>query len=99
MMGRFAALVFAALLSACTTTPTVKIDFDPGANFARFHTYSWIAKPDGGSPLMQQRVVDGIDSRLQARGWKLVPNGDVHVAAHVTTTERQSFNTTYNSVG
>jgi hypothetical protein len=100
MMGRFAALVLAALLSACATSPTVKIDFDHGANFARFKTYNWIARPDGGSPLMQQRIVDGIDSRLQARGWKLVPNGgDVHVAAHVTSTERQTFNTTYNNFG
>jgi Domain of unknown function (DUF4136) len=99
MMGRFAALLLAVLLSACTTSPTVKTDFDPGANFARFQTYNWIARPDGGSPLMQQRIVDGIDSRLQARGWKLVPNGDVHVAAHVTSTERQTFNTTYNNFG
>jgi hypothetical protein len=99
MMRRFAALVLAVLLSACATSPSVKIDFDPGANFTRFQTYSWIARPDGGSPLMQQRIVDGIDSRLQARGWKLVPNGDVHVAAHVTSTERQTFNTTYNNFG
>ncbi|MDM0074700.1 DUF4136 domain-containing protein [Variovorax sp. J2P1-59] len=100
MMGRFAALGFAVLLSACASTPTVNIDFDPAANFSRFRTYSWMARPDGaGSPLMQQRIVDGIDSRLQAKGWKLVPNGDVHVAAHVSTSERQSFNTTYTSVG
>lgn len=97
MMGRVVALVFAVLLSACAATPTVKTDFDPGVNFSRFRTYSWVTKPDGGSPLMQQRIVDGIDSRLQARGWKLVPNGEVHVAAHVTSQERQVFNTT--SVG
>ncbi|MBB3177572.1 DUF4136 domain-containing protein [Variovorax sp. Sphag1AA] len=94
MVGRFVAFVFAVLLSACAATPTVKTDFDPGVNFSRFKTYSWVAKPDGGSPLMQQRIVDGIDSRLQARGWKLAPNGEVHVAAHVTSQERQVFNTT-----
>jgi hypothetical protein len=99
MMGRFVALVLAALLSACASTPTVSIDFDPGVNFARYRTYSWIARPDGGSPLMQQRIVDGIDARLQAAGWKPAPNGDVHVAAHVTTTERQTYNTMYSNVG
>lgn len=95
MVGRFVAFVFAVLLSACAATPTVKTDFDPGVNFSRFKTYSWVAKPDGASPLMQQRIIDGIDTRLQARGWKLVPSGgDVHVAAHVTSQERQVFNTT-----
>jgi hypothetical protein len=99
MMGRFAALGFAALLSACAAAPTVHIDADPGTEFSRFRTYSWIARPDGvSSPLVQQRIVDGVDSRLQGRGWKLVPNGgDVHVAARVTTSERQSANS--SSVG
>ncbi|MDM0108951.1 DUF4136 domain-containing protein [Variovorax sp. J22R24] len=98
MMGRFAALGFAVLLSACASTPTVHIDVDPGTNFSRFRTYSWIGRPEGvASPLVQQRIVDGVDSRLQGRGWKLVPNGDVHVAARVTTSERQTANS--SSVG
>ena len=99
MMGRFFALVLAALLTACASTPTVKIDFDPGVSFARYRTYSWIDRPDGGSPLMQQRIVDGIEARLQAAGWKPAPSGDVHIAAHVTSREQQTFNTTYNNIG
>ncbi|MGJ7507382.1 DUF4136 domain-containing protein [Variovorax sp. GT1P44] len=99
MTGRFAALGFAMLLSACASTPSnVRIDADPGTDFSRFRTYSWIAKPEGvNSPLVQQRIVDGVDSRLQAKGWKLVPGGEVHVAARVTTSERQSANA--SSVG
>ena len=99
MMGRFVALGFAVFLSACASTPTnVKTDFDPGTDFARFRTYSWIARPEGvTSPLVQQRIVEGVDSRLQGNGWKLVPNGDVHVAARVMTSERQTANT--SSVG
>lgn len=98
MTGRFAALGFALLLSACAAAPSVHIDTDPGTDFSRFRTYSWIGKPDGvSSPLVQQRIVDGVDSRLQARGWKLAPHGEVHVAARVTTSERQSANS--SSVG
>jgi Domain of unknown function (DUF4136) len=98
MNRRFAVLGFAMLLSACAAAPNVHIDTDPGTDLSRFRTYSWIAKPDGvSSPLVQQRIVDGVDSRLQGRGWKLVPNGEVHVAARVTTSERQSANS--SSVG
>ncbi|MGO4394045.1 DUF4136 domain-containing protein [Variovorax sp. M-6] len=101
MIGRFAALAFALLLSACASVggPAVKIDVDPAANFSGVRTYSWVARPDGGTPLMQQRIVDGIDSRLQARGWKLAPNGDIHVSAHVTASEKENLKSYYTRVG
>lgn len=101
MIGRFAALAVALLLSACASVggPTVKIDVDPGANFSRVRTYSWVARPDGGTPLMQQRIVDGIDSRLQAQGWKPAPDGDIHVSAHVSSSEKESLNSYYARVG
>jgi hypothetical protein len=99
MTGRFAALGLAVLVSACASTPTVTTDFNPAAKFGAYRSYSWMDKPDGGSPLMQQRIVDGIDTRLQARGWKLVPNGDVHVSAHVTAKTQQTYDTYYNGAG
>lgn len=103
MIGRrYAALGLALLLAGCATVggaPTVKIDVDPAANFSRVRTYSWVARPDGGTPLMQQRIVDGIDARLQARGWKPAANGDVHVSAHVSASEKESLNSYYARVG
>lgn len=96
-----AALALPLLLAACATVsgPTVKIDVDPAADFSRVRTYSWVARPDGGTPLMQQRIVDGIDSRLQAKGWRLAPNGDIHVSAHVSASEKESINSYYTRVG
>jgi hypothetical protein len=104
MNRRFAALAALALpllISACASVggPTVRIDVDPGADLSRERTYSWVARPDGGTPLMQQRIVDGIDSRLQAKGWKLAPNGDIHVSAHVSSSEKESQGAYYNRVG
>ena len=87
-----------AMLAACST-PTVKTDFAPSAQFATYGTYTWIDKPTGGSPLMQQRLVDGVDAKLQAKGWRPAPDGDVRIAAHVTTQERQDYTTYYNNVG
>lgn len=95
MKRRIAALGLALLLAACASpnAPRVRSAADPGADFSQVHSYSWLGKPDGASPEMQQAIVQGIDTRLQARGWRLVAaNGDVHVDAHVSTTERERFN-------
>lgn len=100
MLRRTAALSVALLLTACATSaPTVNTAFDPATDFSRVRTYSWIAKPDAGTPLMQQRIVDGVDARLQAAGWKLASNGDVHVAAYVSSKEKLNPNAYYAQVG
>ncbi len=99
MLRRTAALGFALLLSACANTPTVSTAFDPATDFSRVRSYSWIGKPEAATPLMQQRIVDGVDARLQAGGWKLASNGDVHVAAYVSSKEKLDPNSYYAQVG
>ena len=100
MTGRFLAIVLAAtLLSACASTATVKTDFDPKAQFGNFRSYNWITSESGSESVMPQSVVAGIDSRLQAAGWKRVAEGDVHVAAHVTRVQGQTFNNFYSGIG
>lgn len=95
-MKAFAIAVLATSLVACASTPTVHTDFDPGANFASFKTYSWAMKPQGGSPLVTQRIVDGVDARLAARGWtQAATGGDVALAAHIVTSQRQTLDTFY----
>jgi Domain of unknown function (DUF4136) len=101
MFGRIHLLLPALLLAACASTrnTTVQTDFDAQARFAHYQSYSWMADPDGGSPLMPERILSGIDARLQAAGWKRVPDGQVHVAAHVTTRDGQTYNTFYTGLG
>ncbi|RZL89130.1 MAG: DUF4136 domain-containing protein [Variovorax sp.] len=100
MTGRFAALSLSMLLAACASPPSVKTDVNPAANFGSYRTYSWIAKAEGASPLVQQRIVDGIDAKLQAKGWRPVAaNADVHVGAHVSSQQKQSNNVAYSSAG
>lgn len=97
---RFSALALVSCLAACAAgTATISSDYDTRADFAAYRTYSWISAPDGGSPLMPQRVLSAIDARLQAAGWKLVPEGQVHVSAHVTTREGQTYDTFYSGLG
>ena len=99
MKLRMGSLALAGVLAACSSTPTVKTDFDPAARFSAYRTYTWIAKPTGGSPLTQQRIVDGIDAKLKAKGWQPAADGDVRIAAHATTQQRQDYTTYYNNMG
>ncbi|MEJ8847807.1 DUF4136 domain-containing protein [Variovorax rhizosphaerae] len=99
MIQRFTILALAGALAACVAAPTVKTDFDRAANFSTYKTYTWLPRPTQGPTLTQQRIVEGIDARLQAKGWKLTDNGDVRVAAQVSTQEKESFQTYYNGVG
>lgn len=96
-MKLLAPLFIAALLAGCASTPDVKTDADPKANFAGYKTYYWAVKPTGGSPLFEQRMVDGIDARLRAKGWTPAPEGtaDVAVAAHVVRSQKQTADTIY----
>ncbi|UNK49926.1 DUF4136 domain-containing protein [Lysobacter sp. S4-A87] len=85
--------------AAVAATPKVTTDSDPSANFSSYKTYYWAMKPEGGSPLMQQRIVEGIDARLKAKGWSQAEGGDVAVAAHVSTSQKQSLDTFYTGTG
>ena len=100
MIGRrILTLALATLLAACASPVTVKTDFDAKASFDGYRSYSWIAEPAGDPALVPQSIIQGIDTRLQARGWKRVADGDVHVAAHVTTRDGQTYNTFYSGIG
>lgn len=98
MIGRFLAMALTMLLAACASTATIQTDYDPQAQFGNYRSYSWITSADGGA-LLPQSIVAGIDARLQARGWKLAPEGDVHVSAHVTRVQGQNFNNFYSGIG
>lgn len=84
-----------ALLGACSSAPNVRIDSDPAATFSAYHTFRWIQPPDGGSPLLQQRIVAGVNEQLRAKGWSESDDADVAIAAHVATAQRQDVDTFY----
>ena len=85
----------AASLALSTATARVTTDSDPSAQFSTYRTFYWAEKPETPSPLTQQRIVDGINARLQAKGWTLGETGDIALAAHVTTSQRQTLDTFY----
>jgi hypothetical protein len=95
-------LVFGAILlvalAGCASTPTVHTDYDPAAQFAGYRTYTWLKKPEGRSPLVEQRVVAAIDAKLAAQGWRQTTgtDADVGIAAHVATQQQQTLDTFYS---
>lgn len=76
--------------------PKVTVDHDPAVDFTTYRTYYWALKPQGGSPLMDQRIVDNIDAQLRDKGWTLAEQGDVAVAAHVSSSQKQTLDTFYS---
>lgn len=89
-----------SLLVACASTPTVHTDHDSNAQFGSYKTYSWAIKPETASPLNQQRIIDGVDSQLRAKGLSQVASGgDLAVAAHVTSTQKTTLDTMYTGTG
>jgi hypothetical protein len=95
-MKRILPFAAAILLGGCATSPDVKTDFDPAANFAIYRTYMWLGKPNGISPLVTQRIVDGIDAHLRAKGWQQADNADVAVVANTATSEKHDIDTFYS---
>lgn len=90
-------LALTTLLTACASSPTVTVDSDPAVNFAKYRTYTWLARPQVSNPLFQQRIMSGVDARLQAAGWRPSNAGEVTVVAHVATAQKQSISTFYDS--
>ncbi|KRA46311.1 DUF4136 domain-containing protein [Pseudoxanthomonas sp. Root630] len=88
------------MLAGCASSPTVKTDHAASANFSSYRTYYWAQKPAGVPPLVQQRIIDGIDARLAAKGWTQGQgSGDVALAAHVASSQKQTLDTFYSGTG
>lgn len=94
MPRRFHVLAVALAATACTTTPQVRTDFDPAANFSGYRTYSWIytAPPQGMNPLMYDRVRASIDRSLAARSFVPSPNGQFAIAFTLGARDRVEVN-------
>ena len=77
----------------------VKTDYDRGANFAQYKTYSWehVKTKD---PLFVDRIKSAVSAALAARGWTQVESGgDVSIVAIQVTTNQETLNTFYNGFG
>lgn len=77
----------------------VKTDYDRGANFAQYKTYSW-EKVKTKDPLDVDRIKSAVNAALATKGWTQVASGgDISVVAIEMTQEKQTLNTFYDGFG
>jgi hypothetical protein len=87
-------LLVASGLSAFAQKVTT--DYDHSANFQAFHTYAWTTGTPLKNSLWDQRVTDGVDKRLQAKGFQKVSpdaNPDMIVLYHAAIGQQAQLNT------
>jgi hypothetical protein len=89
------AAIFATLIAGAAATALaqkVNIDSDPAAPFSSYKTYMWTVGTPSPNPLGDQRIHDGVDQQLRARGLtKRSDNPDLVVATHVLTHEEKQL--------
>lgn len=90
-------LATVALLAGCATTPAVFTDYDPGASFNQYRTYRWTQRPEGFSPLAEQRLVAAVDAKLRERGWTQSTNPQVNLVGSIATETRYRMDSFTNA--
>ncbi len=87
------------LFAVTASAQQVKTDYDRGANFAQYKTYSWehVKTKD---PLDVDRIKNAVNAALAAKGWTRVDSGgDVSIVAMEITQNQQTLNTFYDGFG
>ena len=100
LQSKIATSVGLMLLLACVSfAQHVKTDYDHGANFGQYKTYSW-EKVQTKDQLLVDRIKSAVNSALAAKGWtEVASGGDVEVFAIETTQNQQTLDTFYNGFG
>ena len=75
------------MLGAMTLAQNVTYDFDAGADFSKFKTYTWVRGNQVPDELNHRRVVQSIDAQLVSKGLSQInanANPDILVAYHAS---------------
>jgi len=79
------------MTTAVIVAQKVNVDSNPSAPFSTYKTYAWAPGDSGLESLAQQRLQQGVDQRLAARGLRESTSPDLIVTAHVKTQQRQEL--------
>jgi hypothetical protein len=83
------------VITATCLFAKVTVDYDHKANFAKYHTYSWIGV-NVQDPAWKDITANAIDAQLTAKGWqKVASGGDASVSAMGATKTEQTLETWY----
>jgi len=78
----------------------IKSDYDHTTNFSKYKTFTWIKEPKTENPLMRQRIINAINTQMEATGLRLVSqDADLGISANTATKEEQTLNSFYDGFG
>lgn len=103
-------LMMAVLLFGCSTSNlTIDHDYKEDVNFAQYKTYRWYdASQNGyqdqksfqGNDILKARIHEEVNQALQAKGFVLVPSGEVDFMVNYSiTTQAKTDVRSYNTYG
>jgi Domain of unknown function (DUF4136) len=84
------------LLTISASAQKVNVDWDKSTNFQNFRTYTWGNNTHAKNPIMDQRIAQGIEAQLAAKGLQKVgpeSNPDLVVRYHAGTNTETQLNT------
>jgi hypothetical protein len=87
----------ALLFVSTAQAQKVNTDYDKTANFSIYHTYAWAKGTPVPNPLMDERVINNVDSQLAAKGLSKVADpekADMLVSYHAALGHETQLNTT-----
>jgi hypothetical protein len=99
-------IVATAFLYGCNTSNlSVDHDYKEDVNFSQYKTYRWhddSAKAGGfkGNDIVKARIQEEVNKNLQAKGFTLVPTGEVDFTVNYSiTTQAKTDVRSYNTYG
>jgi uncharacterized protein DUF4136 len=97
MKVRKVSLLLVLLVVGSAFAQKITTDYDHSASFSGYKTYAWAEGTPAKNPLMAQRIVEGIDKQLAAKGLQKVEpndNPDLTVLYHAGVGHETELNTT-----
>jgi hypothetical protein len=95
----FPSIGIVLLLATASLAQQVKTDYDRGADFGQYKTYSW-EKVQTQDSLWVDRIKEAVSTALAAKGWTPVASGgDVSLVAMDMTKDHQTVDTFYDGFG
>ena len=95
----FALMAMMFLFAGKSSAQQVKTDYDRGANFGQYKTYSW-AQVKTKDALDVDRIKTAVNAALASKGWTQVDSAaDVSIVAIEITHNQQTLNTFYDGFG
>ena len=94
-----------SILTACSSKPTVNIDFNPNTNFQQFASYQYSPETDASvdsNPIMINRIQTAIDMTLATRGLtkhEFIDKNSADITIQVSFSEQEKQNNSSFSIG